>query len=62
MQAAIAGEPAEPAAWTFTRADGGRTFYTSLGSPEDFRNPSFARLLKNGIFWAAGLDPKEAAR
>jgi len=55
LVAAIPNEAPEPVAWTFARVDGGRTFYTSLGSPEDFRNPSFDRLLRNGIFWAAGL-------
>jgi len=49
----IPGQPAEPLAWTFTRADGGRTFYTSLGGPGDFKNPSFTQLLRNGIRWAA---------
>lgn len=50
----IPNQPTEPLAWTFTRADGGRTFYTSLGSPSDFQNASFTQLLKNGINWAAG--------
>lgn len=49
----IPNQPAEPLAWTFTRADGGRTFYTSLGSPSDFKNPSFTTLLRNGLLWAA---------
>jgi type 1 glutamine amidotransferase len=49
----IPNQPAEPLAWTFTRADGGKTFYTSLGSPSDFQNPSFIRLLRNGLLWAA---------
>lgn len=49
----IPNQPAEPLAWTFTRADGGKTFYTSLGSPSDFKNPSFVRLLRNGLVWAA---------
>jgi type 1 glutamine amidotransferase len=49
----IPNQPTEPLAWTFTRADGGRTFYTSLGSPTDFQNSSFTQLLKNGIVWAA---------
>ncbi|HWA88177.1 MAG TPA: ThuA domain-containing protein, partial [Opitutus sp.] len=62
LQAAIPGESAEPAAWTFTRADGGRTFFTSLGSPEDFGKPAFDRLLLNGIHWAAGPGAGEAAR
>ena len=49
----IPGQPVEPLAWTFSRPGGGRTFYTSLGSPSDFQNPSFVQLLKNGILWAA---------
>ncbi|MSU49919.1 MAG: hypothetical protein EXS37_12680 [Opitutus sp.] len=50
----IPGQPAEPLAWTFTRADGGRTFYTSLGGPNDFKNPAFTQLLRNALLWAAG--------
>ena len=46
----------EPVAWTFTRADGGRTFYTSLGHKDDFQQPAFQRLLLNSIYWAAGLN------
>jgi type 1 glutamine amidotransferase len=53
LTASIPNQPPEPVAWTFTRADGGRTFYTSLGSPSDFKNDSFTRLLRNGIAWAA---------
>ncbi len=49
----IPGQPAEPLAWTFKRADGGRTFYVSLGGPNDFKNPSFTQLLRNGLLWAA---------
>ena len=30
---------------------GGRVFYTSLGHPTDFRNPSFLRLLANAVSW-----------
>jgi len=45
----------EPVAWTFRRADGGRSFYTSLGHAADFENPTFVRLLLNGIHWAAGI-------
>ncbi len=59
---AIAGEPAEPVAWT--RAFGpkqARIFYTSLGHPDDFADPQFRRLLLNAILWAAGqpLPPAE---
>jgi type 1 glutamine amidotransferase len=49
----IEGHPAEPIAWTFTHRGGGRAFYISLGNANDFTNPSFARLLKNGLLWAA---------
>jgi type 1 glutamine amidotransferase/nicotinamidase-related amidase len=40
----------EPVAWTNTYK-GGRIFYTSLGNVDDFKNPSFRRLLVNAIFW-----------
>lgn len=46
-------EREEPVAWTFRRADGGRSFYTSLGHPEDFKRPEFTRLLVNAIDWLA---------
>jgi type 1 glutamine amidotransferase len=52
----IPGQPTEPIAWTFKRADGGKTFFTSLGTPEDFKNASFQQLLRNGLLWAAGLE------
>lgn len=54
LSGTIPGQPAEPAAWTFARKDGGRSFYTSLGDPEDFKIPSFQQLLRNGLLWAAG--------
>ena len=53
LNGTIPKQPTEPLAWTFQRADGGRTFYTSLGAPSDFENASFTQLLKNGIAWAA---------
>ena len=48
----IPGEPTEPVAWT--RRYGVKTariFYTSLGHPDDFKNPEFRRFLLNGIKW-----------
>ena len=42
---------AEPVAWVNTNANR-RVFYTSLGGPEDFKEPAFRRLLLNGILWA----------
>ena len=47
------GVDPEPVAWTFKRADGGRSFYTSLGHEGDFQNPAFIRLLVNALHWAA---------
>ncbi|MEO8494596.1 MAG: ThuA domain-containing protein, partial [Planctomycetota bacterium] len=58
MTGEVEGQPNEPIAWTFRRADGGRSFYTSLGHPNDFEHGEFLRLLTNGIYWAAGLPPE----
>jgi putative heme-binding domain-containing protein len=46
-------EKPEPVAWTFQRADGGPSFYTSLGHPDDFERAEFTTLLANAIAWAA---------
>ncbi len=51
----VEGKPDEPVAWVFDRADGGKSFYTSMGHGADFDNPAFVRLLVNGLHWAAGL-------
>lgn len=60
LQGEIEGQPTEPAAWTFKRSDGGRSFYTSLGHKGDFENPVFCRLLTNALYWAAtGKVPAE---
>lgn len=50
----IPGQTPEPVAWT--RLFGpkqARIFYTSLGHPDDFKEPQFRRLLLNAISWAA---------
>jgi nicotinamidase-related amidase/type 1 glutamine amidotransferase len=47
----IPGQQAEPVAWT-NRWKDSRVFYTSLGHPDDFKNPSFHKLLINAVFWA----------
>jgi type 1 glutamine amidotransferase/nicotinamidase-related amidase len=44
-------QPAEPIAWTTTYR-GGRIFFTALGSPDDFHDANFQRLLDHGILWA----------
>ena len=60
MTGRVEGQEPEPVAWTFERASGGRSFYTSLGYRSDFEsNPDFQRLLVNGIYWAAGLEPPQ---
>ena len=45
----------QPVAWTYRRADGGRSFYTSLGHPADFQQPAFRQLLSNALHWCAEL-------
>lgn len=47
----IEGADPEPLAWSFRRADGGQSFYTSLGHRDDFTNPEFAKMLKQAIDW-----------
>jgi type 1 glutamine amidotransferase len=49
----IAGNPAEPVAWTNLTSSGGRVVYTSLGHPDDFTQPTFERFLRNAIAWTA---------
>jgi len=43
----------EPVAWVNTDQDR-RVFYTSLGSPDDFQQPFFRRLLLNAVLWSLG--------
>ena len=47
----VQGHPPEPIAWTH-HYKGARIFYTSLGHPNDFKEESFKRLVRNGIEWA----------
>lgn len=44
----------EPFAWIRKTADGSPVFYTTLGYPDDFKNPQYIRLLKNAIAWSLG--------
>jgi len=48
----IPDKPPEPVVWVYTRADGGKTFYTSLGHIDDFGQPAFRQLLVNAVRWA----------
>lgn len=49
----------QPVAWVFQRADGGKSFCTSLGQVDDFATAEFKRLLGNAIYWAADLKVPE---
>lgn len=48
-------QASQPAAWVRTHR-GGRVFYTSLGTSEDFENGAFLRLLANALYWTAQRD------
>lgn len=45
----IPGKDSEPVAWLNKRADGGTSFYTSLGHIDDFGQPAFNAFLKRAI-------------
>jgi putative membrane-bound dehydrogenase-like protein len=49
----------EPVAWVREK-DGRRVFYTSLGHPDDFRDPNFTRLLVNALAWTSKTELKPA--
>jgi type 1 glutamine amidotransferase len=51
----IPAEKTEPIAWTHTH-NNGRVFYTSLGSPDDFKNEMFRKLLDNALAWVTQRD------
>jgi type 1 glutamine amidotransferase len=51
LEGVVEGHAPEPVAWTFRRADGGKSFYTSLGHIDDFRGPVLPPLLLNAIEW-----------
>jgi type 1 glutamine amidotransferase len=50
-------EHIEPIAWT-RNYQGARIFYTSLGHPQDFTEPSFQQLLVNALYWTARRTPE----
>ena len=60
----VEGQPPEPVTWTFNRADGGRSFYTSMGHIDDFYDLSraFTRLLYQGICWATDIEASHARK
>ncbi|TWT55714.1 ThuA domain-containing protein [Allorhodopirellula solitaria] len=52
LRGSVPGQPSEPVAWTFQRADGGASFYTSLGHRDDFDGSLLPQLLANAIAWS----------
>jgi nicotinamidase-related amidase/type 1 glutamine amidotransferase len=61
MTGKVHAKDAEPVSWTFTRKDGGKSFYTSLGHIDDFKNPVFTTMLTNAVYWAVGKTPAKGA-
>ncbi|MEO8351152.1 MAG: ThuA domain-containing protein [Chthoniobacteraceae bacterium] len=63
MRSTLEGKPEidEPVAW-INESEKRKSFYTSLGSPDDFEQPAFQRLLLNAALWAVGqpIPPAEA--
>ena len=51
LEGVVEGHAPEPVAWTFRRADGGKSFYTSLGHVADFHGLVIPHLLSNAIKW-----------
>ncbi len=49
------GKEKHSVAWVHT-CNGGRTFYSSLGVPEDFKDENFRRMLVNAILWTTHRD------
>ena len=45
-----------PVAWTYERSDGGKSFYTSLGTKGDFSQPPFRNLLVHALGWLTGVE------
>lgn len=62
MRGRVEGHETEPVAWTLVRGDGGRSFYTSLGHKDDFKQSCFTTMLKNAIAWAASAEKGSLAR
>src|SRR5436190_9698224 len=59
LEASIPGHR-EAVAWV--REGKRRVFYTSLGTPEDFADANFRRLLLNAIFWTTKMEERELTK
>ena len=55
-------ESQPPVAWTNRRANGGQSFYTSLGHVDDFAQVDFQKLLRNAVVLLAEENPKTPSR
>ena len=51
VEGVVEGHAPVPVAWTFRRADGGKSFYTSLGHIEGCGGGVVPHLLSNAIEW-----------
>ena len=59
----VPNQQPEPVAWVNHPQSSGRVFYTSMGHPDDFKLLVFNQLLRNAVYWAAGLaQPLPAAK
>ena len=57
LTGSIPNKPAEPMAWFYEREQGGRSFYTSLGHVDDFKQPAFRTMLRNAALHLVNLEP-----
>ncbi|MEX0716132.1 MAG: membrane dipeptidase [Planctomycetaceae bacterium] len=55
------GEKRHPVTFV-SEYEGGRTFFTSMGIPQDFESEHFRRMLLNAVFWTTRRDPEAMAR
>ena len=54
---AVSESETDVVAWTWKNEWGARVFATSFGHTRDFAEPSFTRMLVNGVFWALEKEP-----
>jgi hypothetical protein len=55
-----AGATSLPVAWA-KATPGHRQFHTTLGSADDFRHPSYCRMLANAVAWVGGCEDGDCA-
>jgi putative heme-binding domain-containing protein len=57
LSGTIPNQPVQPVAWVREK-DGRRLFYTSLGTPDDFKDENFRRLVVNALAWTTKTELK----